>query len=101
MSYLKINLRIAIEYLFNGNSSSPDIGSNLNISSKISEHHHSKLTTKINSATNICGPHRTQSVDQTASSPFLQNYEKNRISLKKQSLTQSHSQGKSKIIKLK
>lgn len=87
-NYLKINLKIGIEYLFSGNSSNPDIqiiNKNLNnlfekitpntsytpIKSKLSQPSPNK---RINDVTHISGPHRTQSVDQGQSARLLQNY---------------------------
>ena len=99
MNYLKVNLVIGIDYLFNGNSSNPDFQKTSPImrisdNKAIEKHMNSttKVNAKLNNATHISGPHRNQSVDQSG---ILKYYEKDKngsLGLKKNSLSQS--QGK-------
>ncbi len=91
MNYLKINVKIGIDYLFNGNASSPDLQVINKSSNNTMKHNHSShsVNNRINNATNINGPHRAQSVDQNS---ILQQYDKMKLSGsggKKGSLSQS------------
>jgi hypothetical protein len=91
MNYLKVNMLIGIDYLYSGTISNPDIQFNVNKNlGKISDKNvssarmsdknvsSSRTSTKINLATNIHGPHRHQSCDQSS---FLQAYDKAKINM--------------------
>lgn len=106
MNFLKVNLKIGIEYFSLGNTSNPDIQvepKNLNslfmFNEKPTVHNYSP-NKKINIVTHISGPHRTQSCDQSNIPPKYENIgkkEKGKLSIKKENFNSSPKKEKTPI----